>query len=211
MTATISFKIRVIKHQIQVCLQAIKNGLRSFVDRLCVLEAQLEAMMTTQTEPKTEPKYIELNSNRSKGINAYLVQEGSGYQHNDYGTPIDDENQQRAYRKKSHVVKVRIDNLADGIYRFVEAAGQYAHKIEKGWLKIINGQIVQQSDTLPSLVVGTDAESLPELEGSDKQIDWAFSIREKAIAKLKLQQKPIPDWFFTEKSAKIWIDKHDKI
>lgn len=161
-------------------MRAIKNGLKSFVDRLIVLEAKLEAMMTTQTEPKTEPKYIELNSNRSKGINAYLVQEGSGYQHNDYGTPIDDENQQRAYRKKSHVVKVRIDNLADGIYRFVEAAGQYAHKVEKGWLKIINGQIVQQSDTLPSLVVGTDAESLPELEGSDKQIDWAFSIREKA-------------------------------
>ena len=211
MSTTISFKIRTIKHQIQACLRAIKNGLRSFVDRLIVLEAKLEAMMTTQTEPKTEPKYIELNSNRSKGINAYLVQEGSGYQHNDYGTPIDDENQQRAYRKKSHVVKVRIDNLADGIYRFVEAAGQYAHKIEKGWLKIINGQIVEQSDTLPSLVVGTDAESLPELEGSDKQIDWAFSIREKAIAKLKLQQKPIRDWFFTEKSAKIWIDKRDEI
>jgi len=211
MSTTISFKIRTIKHQIQACLRAIKNGLKSFVDRLIVLEAKLEAMMTTQTEPKTEPKYIELNSNHSKGINAYLVQEGSGYQHNDYGTPIDDENQQRAYRKKSHVVKVRIDNLADGIYRFVEAAGQYAHKIEKGWLKIINGQIVQQSDTLPSLVVGTDAESLPELEGSDKQIDWAFSIREKAIAKLKLQQKPIPDWFFTEKSAKIWIDKRDEI
>ena len=211
MSTTISFKIRTIKHQIQACLRAIKNGLKSFVDRLIVLEAKLEAMMTTQTEPKTEPKYIELNSNRSKGINAYLVEEGSGYQYNDYGTPIDNENQQRAYRKKSHVVKVRIDNLADGIYRFVEAAGQYAHKIEKGWLKIINGQIVEQSDHLPSLVVGTDAESLPELEGSDKQIDWAFSIREKAIAKLKLQQKPIPDWFFTEKSAKIWIDKRDEI
>lgn len=52
MTATISFKIRTIKHQIQVCLQAIKNGLRSFVDRLYVLEAQLEAIMT-QTKPQT--------------------------------------------------------------------------------------------------------------------------------------------------------------
>lgn len=210
MSTTISFKIRTIKHQIEACLRAIGNGLRSFVDRLCVLEAKLEQIMI-QTEPKTEPKYIELTSNRSKGINAYLVQEGWDYQHNDYGTPIDDENQQRAYRKKSHVVKVRIDHLADGIYRFVEAAGQYAHKIEKGWLKIINGQIVEQSDTLPSLVVGSDAEALPALEGSQKQIDWAFSIREKAIAKLKLQQKPIPDWFFTEKSAKIWIDNRDKI
>lgn len=208
MSTTISFKIRTIKHQIQVCLRAIKNGLRSFVDRLCALEAQLEAM--TQVEPKTEPRYIELNSNRAKGINAYLVREGLDYQHNDYGTPIDEENQQRAYRKKSHIVKVRVDNLADGIYRFVEAAGQYANKIEKGWLNIVNGQIVEQSDTLPSLVVGNDAESLPELEGSEKQVSWAFSIREKAIAKLKLAGKAIPDWFYTETSAKKYIDNRDK-
>lgn len=208
MTATISLKIRTIKHQIQVCLQAIKNGLRSFVDRLCVLEAQLEAM--TQAKPQ-EPKYIQLNSNRSKSINAYLVKEGLNYCHNDYGTPIDEENQQRAHRSKSHVVKVRIDNLADGIYRFVEAAGQYANKVEKGWLKIINGVIIEQSDTLPSLVVGSDAESLPELEGSEKQIPWAMSIREKAIAKLKLAGKAIPDWFYTETSAKKYIDNRDKI
>ena len=208
MTATISFKIRTIEHQIQVCLRAIKNGLRSFVDRLCVLEAELEAM--TQVEHKIEARYIELTSNRCKGINAYLVKEGLDYQHNNYGTPIDEENQQRAYRKKSHIVKVRIDNLADGIYRFVEAAGQYANKIEKGWLNIVNGQIVEQSDTLPSLVVGSDAESLPELEGSDKQVSWAISIREKAIAKLKLAGKAIPDWFYTETSAKVLIDNRDK-
>ena len=211
MSTTISFKVRTIKHQIQVCLQAIKNGLRSFVDRLCVLEAQLEVMMTTQAELRVDPKYIELTSNRSKDINAYLVKEGLDYQHNDYGTPVNDENQQRAYRKKSHVVKVRIDNLTDGIYRFAEAGGQYANKVEKGWLKIINGVIVEQSDTLPSLVVGSDAESLPELEGSDKQISWAFSIREKAITKLKLAGQKIPDWFYTETSAKKYIDSRDKI
>ncbi|MEY2913928.1 MAG: hypothetical protein RLZZ184_3237 [Cyanobacteriota bacterium] len=49
MTTTISFKIRTIKHQIQACLRAIGNGLRSFVDRLCVLEAELETI-TTQRE-----------------------------------------------------------------------------------------------------------------------------------------------------------------
>ena len=211
MSTTISFKIRTIEGQIEACWRAIKNGLRSFVDRLCVLEAQLEVMMTTQTKPQVEPKYIELTSNRSKGINAYLVKEGLDYRENDYGTPVNEENQQRAYRKKSHVVKVRIDNLTDGVYRFVEAGGQYANKVEKGWLKIINGVIVEQSDTLPSLVVGSDAESLPELEGSDKQISWAFSIREKAIAKLKLAGQKIPDWFYTETSAKKYIDSRDKI
>lgn len=45
MTATISFKIRTIKHQIQACLRAIGNGLRSFVDRLIVLEAKLETLL----------------------------------------------------------------------------------------------------------------------------------------------------------------------
>jgi hypothetical protein len=55
MTATTSFKIRTIKHQIEACLRAIKNGLRSFVDRLCVLETRLEAMMKTQ-ETTQQPK-----------------------------------------------------------------------------------------------------------------------------------------------------------
>lgn len=69
MTATISFKIRTIKHQIQVCLQAIKNGLKSFVDRLCVLEAQLESMIMT---PEQEyllaiQKNIEANQTNHNG------------------------------------------------------------------------------------------------------------------------------------------------
>ncbi len=95
-------------------------------------------------------------------------------------------------------------------FKILEAAGQYANKIEKGWLNIVNGQIVEQSDTLPSLVVGSDAESLPELEGSDKQVSWAISLREKAIAKLKLAGKAIPNWFYTESSAKVFIDNRDK-
>jgi len=45
MSTTISFKIRTIKHQIQACLRAIKNGLKSFVDRLIVLEAKLETLL----------------------------------------------------------------------------------------------------------------------------------------------------------------------
>ena len=45
MSTTISFKIRTIKHQIQACLRAIGNGLRSFIDRLVVLEAKLETLL----------------------------------------------------------------------------------------------------------------------------------------------------------------------
>jgi hypothetical protein len=55
MVATNSFKIRTVKHQIQACLRAIKNGLRSFVDRLCVLETRLEELMKSQ-ETTQQPK-----------------------------------------------------------------------------------------------------------------------------------------------------------
>ncbi len=62
MTATISFKIRTIKHQIQACLRAIKNGLKSFVDRLIVLEAKLEAM--TQVTPQPQPMKVQVKTGR---------------------------------------------------------------------------------------------------------------------------------------------------
>jgi hypothetical protein len=62
MTATISFKIRTIKGQIQACLRAIKNGLKSFIDRLCVLEAKLEAM--TQVTPQPQPMKVQVKTGR---------------------------------------------------------------------------------------------------------------------------------------------------
>jgi hypothetical protein len=55
MVATNSFKIRTIKGQIESCLRAIKKGLRSFVDRLCVLETRLEELMKSQ-ETTQQPK-----------------------------------------------------------------------------------------------------------------------------------------------------------
>ncbi|MFM6249796.1 MAG: hypothetical protein ACKPEQ_11735, partial [Dolichospermum sp.] len=45
MSVTNTFEIRVVRHQIQSCLRAIKNGLKSFVDRLIILEDKLEKML----------------------------------------------------------------------------------------------------------------------------------------------------------------------
>ena len=59
MAATTSFEIRTVKHQIQACLRAIENGLRSFVDRLCVLETRLEELMKSQ-ETTQQPKPIKV-------------------------------------------------------------------------------------------------------------------------------------------------------
>ena len=44
MTTTLSFQIRTVKNQIQACLREIQRGVRSFVDRLVILEDKLEKL-----------------------------------------------------------------------------------------------------------------------------------------------------------------------
>jgi len=64
MTATTSFKIRTIKHQIEACLRAILDGLRSFVDRLIVLESRLEelTMKTQETTQQPKPMKVQIKT-----------------------------------------------------------------------------------------------------------------------------------------------------
>lgn len=62
MPTTISFKIRTIKHQIEACLRAIGNGLRSFVDRLCVLEAELEAITQREKIMVQQPMKVQIKT-----------------------------------------------------------------------------------------------------------------------------------------------------
>jgi hypothetical protein len=210
MATSYTFQIRVIKNQIAACLREIAKGVKSFVDRLVVLEGQLEKLVAKQEVKKVE-KFIELSTYRSAGVNAYLVEEGKDHTHNMYGKPINEENQQRAYRSKSHTVKVRIDNLSDGIYRFVEAGGSTGKKVVKGWLKIVGGEILEESDNLATLIVGEDSNNLPELQGSQKQIDWAFQIREKAIAKFKQAVKEIPTILTQTVDAKWFIENRNSL
>jgi len=62
MTATNSFKIRTIKGQIEACLRAIKNGLRSFVDRLIVLESRLEELTMKTQETTQQPMKVQIKT-----------------------------------------------------------------------------------------------------------------------------------------------------
>jgi hypothetical protein len=210
MATSYTFQIRVIKNQIAACLREIAKGVKSFVDRLIVLEGQLAKLLVKQEVKKVE-KFIELSTYRSAGVNAYLVEEGKDYTHNMYGAPINEENQQRAYRSKSHTVKVRIDNLTDGIYRFVEAGGSTGKKVIKGWLKIVGGEILEESDNLVALIVGDASADLPELQGSEKQVSWAFQIREKAIAKFKQLNKEIPTILTQTVDAKWFIENRNSL
>ncbi|MFM5938700.1 MAG: hypothetical protein ACKPER_03400 [Dolichospermum sp.] len=51
-----TFQIKVIKHQIQSCLRAIKNGLKSFICRLLILEDKLEKLEKLQSATITIKK-----------------------------------------------------------------------------------------------------------------------------------------------------------
>lgn len=234
MQATITFKIKVLRQAIAACLREIKRRVVSYIDRLVVLEDQLEKLiqkqleaetvkpqpqqlsifdiqqpatnMTDMTETKTDERFIQLRSYRRKGINAYLVKEGEDHTHNMYGTPIDQENQDRAHRSKSHLVKVRIDNLTDGIYRFVEAGGADNNKTVRGYLKIEKGEIIEESENLNELIVGDMADRLPELEGTKAMVKWAMDIREKAIAKYKKQGLEVPATLTETVSSKWFIE-----
>lgn len=157
-----------------------------------------------------EPKYITLVSYRKKGINAYMVKEGEDHTRHDYGTPIDEENQQLAYRSKRHTVQVRIDNL-DGVYRYREAGGADFNSLTTGYLLIENGEITEEADSAAALIAAADTSELPELEGSVKQVGWAESIREKIIAKFKQAGVSSPAYVKAETSAKWYIDNRNNI
>jgi hypothetical protein len=60
MTTSYTFQIHVIKNQIEACLRAIANGVKSFVDRLVVLESQLEKLegkVTQYTEAQIKEAF----------------------------------------------------------------------------------------------------------------------------------------------------------
>ena len=73
--------------------------------------------------------------------------------------------------------------LVDGVYE-VQDANFGSRRTNHYWLKVENGEGTEIDK--PKLNTGL---LLPELEGSEKQIAWAESIREKAIAKIFKFQK----------------------
>lgn len=106
------------------------------------------------SKSESEFRYIELETYRNKGINAYLAPVKNGnvdYTQNIYGEPIDDDAKDKAHRGKRHTVKVRIDNLTDGVYVYKEAGGADFNKSKYGWLKIKNGEIIDEGTGKPPI------------------------------------------------------------
>jgi hypothetical protein len=92
----------------------------------------------------------------------------------------------------------------DGIYEICD--GNFGgRKRNINFIKFESGEVIQESENLADLIL-TDTE-LSDLEGSQKQIVWAESIRSKALSKLK---SPFPDWA-NNVSAKWWIDNRNSL
>ena len=58
MVSTNTFKIRTLKNQIAACLRAIASGLKSFIDRLVILEDKLEKLQQPTVITKQQIKSV---------------------------------------------------------------------------------------------------------------------------------------------------------
>lgn len=96
----------------------------------------------------------------------------------------------------------------DGVYEICDA-NFGSRKRSVSFIEVKNGEIIKEAEKLSELQA--QGIELPEIvEGSKKQIDWAFSIRQNLVSKLKGSNKEIPDWVFARSDAKFWIDNRSK-
>jgi hypothetical protein len=163
-------------------------------------------------------KHISLSSNRSKGQNGYLcpVVAYSGKletEKNRYPRPIAGQGN-NAHRGKFYEGEVRTDDLPDGWYFWKEAI-LHSTKMQSGLIKIKDGEIILNLETIDEMLVHECEERFPsmgELEGSEKQISWATTIRAKALLLLWEQGYEghlIPPGVIPT-SSKFWIEDGDK-
>lgn len=160
---------------------------------------------------------LELQSYRSKGINAYAVPLlGLSYEQNamDYGKPATDEDKKLAHRNKSHTVLIdlSIPKFKDSYLMYKEARG---HKAVYGWLGIKGSEITTGYDSEDEYSIARVATMLDlcELGGeSEKQISYANSIRAKAIIYLEcyegLDSRFHQDYLNSNNTARGWIEEY---
>lgn len=162
---------------------------------------------------------MDLNSNRSKGINAFIapVKSYSGEVEMDriiYPSPKPGQ-ENAAHRGKFFKGEVDESKLPDGWYFYKEARFQ-STKSASGVVEIKAGEVVQEVGTIDEMKINVCRKQfpgLPSLIGSSRQIEWAESLRASYLLQLwelglsdggespsaiALQQSP--------KDAKWWIE-----
>ena len=158
---------------------------------------------------------LTLDSNRNKGINAYItptdvITDKRDFNNNDYGTPKTKDDEQLAHRSRWHQVQVDISEFGDGLYYFKEAMDTTGSRTSTGYLWIECGEIVEEFANIEEVrswyidhKKGFD--KLPELIGSDAQIKWATNIRTRFLVGFQGDVEKLPP------ECKWWIENRNDL
>lgn len=199
-------QIAKLKAQITKYANLVKLGCKKYIINLIDTEAKLESLYAESTK-EAHAEVLTVWTNRNKGINAYLIN-AENSAHIYYAKPVDKEAQERAYKGKSHQVRFDLGKIPDGTYRLKECCGSSWHKHKTSFLVIASGKILKSVDKLEDLV---DQSLLPDLEGSEKQVQWAKTIRAKFLSDCDRCGVEYPQWMVKTKSAKWWIENRHEM
>jgi hypothetical protein len=153
---------------------------------------------------------LQLTHYGRKGIYAYIAHlsvEGGDLKRGAFvnGVPVEEE-KQAFYQGKSVTVEIDLSCHQDGWYEYKEASG---HKSRFGYILVKDGEISEELDSIEEVkdvLIPVPLNLLPDLEGTPRQIEWAASIRARAIrcglpAEVAARQA----------SAKAWIESKDAL
>jgi hypothetical protein len=163
-----------------------------------------------------EGDVLTLTDYRKKGANAYLVpvkiENGNIVRGSFQNGQTDD--YARAGAGKSNTVTIDLSKSKDGWYEYQEGE-RASRNIYRGYIKVENGKIVDEvsRDQLKKggskqafLSKVAPVQSQPELSGSQKQVSWAESIREKAIRSGKITESQAS----SRTDSRWWIDNRSR-
>jgi hypothetical protein len=166
---------------------------------------------------KPEDGKIKLVDYRNKDVNAYVAKlDGDGQRKfiNDHG-----KTDPNAYKGKENVKEWNIGKLEDGVYEANTRKGIGVRGVEKAYFSVSKGVIENyfesHQEAKDALTPKEKRINKTSLSGSsDKQISYAESVRDKAIAKLQAKglsmndiQKAVSDP--QTQTARWWLDNKD--
>lgn len=166
---------------------------------------------------KPEDGKIKLVDYRNKDVNAYVAkldEDGQRKFINDHG-----KTDPNAYKGKENVKEWEIGKLEDGVYEANTRKGIGVRGVEKAYFSVKGGKI---DDYLESYQSAKDLLTPKEKQinkvslsgASDKQISYAESVRDKAIAKLQAKGLSVFDIQKVlnnpqTQTARWWLDNKD--
>ena len=162
---------------------------------------------------------IKLVDYRNKDVNAYVAKLGENGDRkfiNDHG-----KTDPNSYRGKENIKEWDISKLEDGVYEANTRKGIGVRGVEKAYFSVKDGKIDDYLDSYQAakeLLTPREKQlAKKSLSGvSEKQISYAESVRDKAIAKLQASGLSLSDIQIVlndpqTQTAKWWLDNKDNV